>query len=141
MIMTNMTNTMYLCNLLSIVNYIYNIRTSKIRLLYGLWTIALIILLGFIFSIPNFDGMLASVFAIDLIMALDFVVNAKKTSTRGRIPIAITRLLGDLFAWIAYAQSTYVNVIGIIVLMLNLYYVSICLELDAQANKFKRKRR
>ena len=124
-----------------IILNIYNIRKNKNRLLYCLLIIAFTIVLRLIFVIPEVDGMLISVFAIDLIMAFDFVVNAKKISVHGKIPIAITKLLGDLFAWFAYSDSAYVNVIGIIVFLLNLYYLAKCFDLSARAYENKCKRR
>ena len=89
--------------------------------------------LYFVFRLPNIDGMLYSSYAIDLIMAADFIIEVKKTSRYGRIPIAICKLLGDFFAWLAYLQySRFVLLVGAFVLVLNLYYFACCLELKSK---------
>ena len=50
----------------------------------------------------------------------------------------VLRLLGDLFAWIANMQaSLFVKIIGIPVLLLNVFYVCCALELQAQTGKRK----
>lgn len=50
------------------------------------------------FRIPNVDGQRISVFAIDLIMAIEYVLCAKQIAPQGRISVGILKLLGDLFA-------------------------------------------
>lgn len=108
---------------------ILNIASMKRgRFLYLIVIAALSVILRWIFTIPSLDGMLLSVFAIDLLMACDYVVNAKKISKHGKIPIAITKFWGDFFAWLAYSEYMYVNIIGAVVFLLNLYYLAVCLD-------------
>lgn len=93
----------------------------------GLWVI---------FRLPNVDGMLISVFSIDLIMAAEYITRARSIAPHGRIPIAVTKLLGDLFAWLCYAQnSVFVAVTGFVVLLLNLFYLSYSLEHVSQRKR------
>lgn len=120
----------------------YNLRRISSRILYCLMTVAFAVFLRQIFLVPHVDGVLISVFAIDFIMAVDFLINARKISLNGKILIASTKLLGDFFAWLTYANaSLYVTVIGAIVFLINLYYIAICLDESAKNNKLKRVRR
>ena len=109
------------------------------RALYGAMTLALFISLWFVFSIPN--GMLVSVFLIDLIMAIEYVLTVKRISVRGKIPIATFRLLGDFFAWLCYWEySLFVAIVGAIVMLLNLFYLCYCLEESNRIKDLKRKK-
>ena len=90
-----------------------------------------------LFRTQVFNGKEATSFAIDVLMALEFVLCAKRVSPHGKIPIAITKLLGNLFAWLYYlCNSSFVAVVGLIVLLLNTLYLAICLE--EQAGKGRR---
>lgn len=70
------------------------------------------------------NGMLISSFIIDLIMAIDFVMYAYKGENKYNqlaIAFCITKLLGDLFAWIYYTKcGTHIFIIGLIVFILNI---------------------
>lgn len=100
----------------------------KKRLIYLALLITFTCLLYRVFQSASFDGMLISSFAIDAIMAIEYLVFTNKLSERGRVTIGITRLCGDIFAWIDNMQySTFVLIIGITVLVINLLYVSTCL--------------
>ncbi len=95
--------------------------------LYVALTILTLLVESIIFRLPN--GMLISSFVIDCIIALEFAIAAKKITTRGRIYIAIARLIGDASAWIGYCEdSTIVAFIGAAVLALNVYYLSFCIK-------------
>ncbi len=79
-------------------------------------------------------GMLISVFIIDLVMAVEYVLVAKRISPYGKIPIAITKLIGDFCAWLYYARyATLIAVIGLFVFILNLYYLYCCITERKQA--------
>lgn len=75
--------------------------------------------------------MLVTCFTIDLIMAVCFVcficrVNLNKPFMF--LLIGITKLFGDIFAWLEYKEySAIVNIFGIIVLVLNIIYIFIVL--------------
>lgn len=73
--------------------------------------------------------MLISVFAIDIIMALEYVWAVKRISPRGKVTIASMKLLGDAFAWLCYMKHTpFVFVTGLAVFVLNFYYLNRCLK-------------
>ncbi|MCD7859388.1 MAG: hypothetical protein LUH51_04350 [Firmicutes bacterium] len=95
-----------------------------------------------IFRLPNVDGMLISVFSIDIIMAAEYIARAGSVAPHGRIPIAVTKLLGDLFAWLCYARySVFVAAVGFVVLLLNLFYLSYSLEYVSQRMGERREKR
>ena len=89
-----------------------------------------------IFRIPNIDGQKISSFLLDLIMAVEYVLYAKRIAPQGRISVGVLMFLGDLFAWLAYMQnSVFVTVCGLIVLLLKLFYLAICLEQNSHNRK------
>ena len=103
--------------------------TFRKRLLYGSCVIASIVLIYGVFSVNSFDGMLISSFVIDIIMAIEYVVVIKRISPRLLILIGVCRTLGDLFAWISNLRhSSFVAVIGALVLLVNLFYI--CYAID-----------
>ena len=77
------------------------------------------------FRIPNVDGQRISVFAIDLIMAIEYVLCAKRIAPQGRISVGVSNMQSSLF----------VAVCGVIVLLLNLFYLAICLEQSSHSRK------
>lgn len=84
-----------------------------------------ILIFAYIFTLP--EGMLLSVFAIDLIMAVVFLVDRKKLSRKCKLPIAVTKLIGDAFAGMFYApQSVYVACMAMLVFCCNLVYTYLC---------------
>lgn len=123
---------------LDIFIVIHNVRfleKSK-RIKYLLFIAVLTFTLYGIFRIPNVDGERISVFSIDLIMAVEYVLCAKQIALQGKISIGVLKLLGDLFAWLANMQnSVFVAVCGLIVLLLNLFYLAICLEQNSHNRK------
>jgi len=111
---------------------------AKSKLIYTLSLIASTVLLLAVFTLPN--GTLISVFAIDLIMAIWFIVDQKRLSPKLMIPIAATKLLGDLFAGIYYANmSDFVLVAAIIVFICNLFYLCMCMESSGRVKTKSRK--
>lgn len=101
----------------------------KKRLIYISATAVCILILYFVFSAESINGMLVSSFIIDVIMALEFVAVFKKISYRGKLLIGAFRFLGDLFAWLEnMQQSKIVFAAGIIVLLLNSYYLLCCVK-------------
>ena len=76
------------------------------------------------------NGMLLSVFIIDVIMAVDFIVCAAKLQNANiyGIIIAVSKLIGDLFAWLFYrSQHPAVYYMGVAVLVCNSLYLVIVL--------------
>lgn len=101
-------------------------RSNKKRLLYAIAILLGAILHFYIFKYPG--GKLYSVFIIDLIMAICFLVERKKLSPELKGPIAVTKLIGDAFAGLCYApQSGLVAVIAIAVFVCNLCYLNQCI--------------
>ena len=133
---------------LDIVIYIQNVRyliiskKKNIRIvLYLLLLPGFIALFYMMFRLPGFNGQLIIAFVIDCIMAVEFLACVKKISSHGRIPIAITKLFGDLFAWFYYMKfSNFVVFIGVVVFLLNLLYLAFCLEENAALSKKKSRR-
>ena len=123
---------------LDIFIIIHNVRfleKSK-RIKYLLFIAVLTFAMYGMFRIPNVDGQRISVFAIDLIMAIEYVLCAKQIAPQGRISVGVLKLLGDLFAWLSNMQSSlFVAVCGVIVLLLNLFYLAICLEQSSHSRK------
>lgn len=73
--------------------------------------------------------MLVSCFIIDILMAVEFAVNIKRISPYGKLSIAVFKLFGDLFAWLYYMEfSVTVKLIGAVVLILNSFYLFICIR-------------
>lgn len=115
---------------------IRNLKSYKKAGGYVLFTAVMTIALWFIFRLTTVDGMLLSVFIIDLIMAVEYVVVAKKISNHSKVLIATIKLFGDLFAWLTNLHiELYVAIIGGIVLLMNLFYLSYCLELQKNNKK------
>ena len=82
---------------------------------------------GLWFLFVRYNGMLFSVFAIDLIMAVLFLVDRKRLSHELKIPIAVCKLTGDTFAGIFYApESRVVAVMAIMVFVCNVIYLVLC---------------
>lgn len=103
---------------------------------YLLFIAVFILVIYGVFRIPNVDGQRISVFAIDLIMAIEYLLCAKQIALQGRIYVGVLKLLGDLFAWLSNMQgSVFVAVCGLIVLLLNLFYLAICLEQSSHSRK------
>lgn len=99
----------------------------KCKALYAGAIYVAILALSYLFALPN--GMLISVFVIDLILALNYLTARKKLSDKQKLPIAVTKLLGDLFAGIYYAPKLpAVAVMTILVLICNLLYVYLCYQ-------------
>lgn len=108
--------------------------------IYSIAMILIGLLLAVLFRIPEWNGMLYTAFADDLIMAAEFVIAAKKIAPNCKVSIAVCKLFGDLFAWLFYCKnSMYVAVIGVIVLALNLFYLCLCVEVRDRAGKKVRK--
>lgn len=104
------------------------IKERKNKFLYLISIAVSAVAFRFIFKL-NY-GMLYSSFAIDLIMALLFLIQVKQMSFKMRIPIACTKLLGDLSALIYYAnQSKLVLATGVLVLVINISYLLISIHL------------
>lgn len=104
-----------------------------------------VISLFFIFKYVPF-GMLASCFTIDIIMATEWLLYLKDICLPKNVlllAIGVTKLLGDFFAWVQYKNELmFVNVIGIIVLIINVAFLGILLLLlqkKKQAAKGKKK--
>ena len=115
-----------------------SLKTVKQKVFYGIMIVTVTVALFYIFKIP--DGMLMSVFIIDLGMAIVFIVQARSLSYQLKIPIAITKLLGDVFAGILCGQdSIFIAVIAILVFLCNLFYLCYCIEEYDQASKKRKK--
>ena len=106
---------------------VFYLQSNYQRIIYILALTVCTVGLWYVFMIPA--GMLISVFVIDLIMAINFLIQRKKLSLKMKTPIAITKLLGDTFAGLYYApQSNLIGIIACVVFMCNICYLYLCLE-------------
>ena len=95
---------------------------ARDKIIFLLSLVLLIVILFVVFSYSK--GMLISVFVIDIIMAFVYVVDFKKMTPTLKIPIAIAKLFGDLFAGIYYGMDRpLIAAIAIGVLVLNFIYL------------------
>lgn len=126
---------------LDIMIFVLNLRNLKRhgkhrQYIYILYVIVAAATIYGMFKLPS--GMLISSYTLDLIMAIEYVVCSKEISVHGKLPIAIFKWLGDLFAWLFYCkQSIFVGIIGAAVFLLNLFYLAYCMEERSQAAKRK----
>ena len=85
--------------------------------------------IGFFIVFHKFRyGFAYSVYIIDLLMAICFLVDRKKLSPVLQITIAITRLLGDFFAGFVFRHLTFTVVIAILVFICNAVYLYLCIK-------------
>ncbi len=99
----------------------------KRKAIYLTAILIFVILLKYIFSLNN--GMLISVFVIDLIMAIVYLVQIKQMSPYLKIPVAATKLIGDLFAGLFYFKELkLVAVITVLVFICNSLYLFLCIK-------------
>ena len=100
---------------------------KKKKLLYLTVIFILSVLLKYIFDLSG--GMLISVFVIDLIMAIVYLFEFKQISRYLKIPIAVTKLIGDFFAGLFYCNELkLVAVIAVIVFICNSTYLFLCIR-------------
>lgn len=106
----------------------YNmINTQKNKMFYLVLTAITTLLLFIIFNL--YQGILISVFVIDLIMAIVFMIDFNKISLNYKVLIAILKLLGDFFAGLYYcSQSLIVAIIAVVVFIINSVYLSKCIK-------------
>ncbi len=101
--------------------------TNKQKFLYAGMLIITTFFIYIVFLLPN--GMLISVFAIDLIMAICYIVQAKEISPHFKISIAATKFTGDLFAGLlCFRDSAFVAIATCLIFFCNLFYLCFCLE-------------
>ncbi len=106
----------------------YNfLKDKKGKILYLTTIFVLSILLRYLFNLNS--GMLISVFVIDLIMAITYLFQFKQMSPYLKIPVAITKLIGDLFAGLYYYNELkLVAVIAVMVFICNSIYLLLCIR-------------
>lgn len=98
---------------------------TKQKIIYIISIVVLIWVQLMVFQLAQ--GMLISVFIIDLIMAICFCIDLRQISTKFKITIAITKLLGDMFAGLYYAsEGIFVTITAILVFLINIFYLSLC---------------
>ena len=101
--------------------------TNRGRMIYVASIVISTVLLMYVFTLPR--GMMISVFLIDLIMAVCYLLECKKLSPKLKTSIAVTKLLGDMFAGLCYARgSIFVAIVAGVVFVCNCYYLRLCIE-------------
>ena len=69
-------------------------------------------------------------------MAIEFVVLFETISRHLKLHIGVFRLIGDLFALIAfYHDSNWIFVLGLLVLIVNVLYIGLCVKSIIKQNK------
>ena len=123
---------------------LYILQNNKRRLFYAVLVAICFVVIYGIVSIPFVNGMLISSFAIDIIMAMEYFLTVGQLSSRGQLLIGLLRLFGDLFAWFGNMKfSSFVMIVGLLVLIVNFLYICCCLELQKRKvrGKYKKHRR
>lgn len=117
---------------------VFCLRKARTRLLYCAVTVCFFEILALIFLIP--EGMLFSSFIINLFIALGYIVHAKEISRHGKIWIAFFKWIGTCVASIYYLRySALVLIMGIVIFLLDLYYLSYCITESQSNNKVRKK--
>ena len=112
----------------------YFLDSIKKKILYSLAIIISVILFKYIFALKN--GMMISVFVIDLIMELCYLKEYKTISFHFKKSIAIFKFLGDFFAGIAGIKySKYYIIISILVCIINGIYIKLCFQEEKHITK------
>ena len=83
------------------------LRDVKKRVIMLIKTVCTLILFSFIFSKES--GMLLSSFVIDFTMAMVFVDQTMKLSPVLQLPIASTKLLGDVLSFCLYYATSFIS--------------------------------
>jgi len=93
----------------------------------------------FLYSFKHFDAaFLFSVYLIDVIMEIDFLVNRKQLSKKFMIPIASTKLLGDLFAGLTFGHIySFVWIFALLSFICNTIYLIQCIAEHSRAKNQK----
>ncbi len=106
----------------------HHLKTKKTKQLYLLAFVISFIIFFVILQSPY--GMLYSSFIIDLTMANGFIISRKRIHRYLKIHVAVAKLAGDICAWLCYRQGEdrlLIEIIGIIVLVLNISYLIYCI--------------
>lgn len=122
---------------LDIFIMIYNLMIIPLKkcIVYIFQIVVFAFLFKFLFQNEHYNLMLLSSFFIAAIMAIEYLVFAKKISHQLKMPIAVTSCLGNVFAWIGYfQQSVFVEIIGGVTIVLQLIYIAYCLEESSRIN-------
>lgn len=99
--------------------------STKQKVYYAASIYMTILILAYVFSLEN--GMLLSAFAIDLVLAIAFLLDRKKLSDKLKRWIAVTKLLGDGFAGLYYGpKQPVVAVLAVLILVCNVIYLFSC---------------
>lgn len=120
----------------AIVYFGFNyLKSTKHRIAYIASIYFVTFVFSYVFTLPN--GMMLSSFAIDLIMAVWFLLDRRKLSSQLKVSIAVTKLIGDAFAGLFYASmSAIVEVLAVMVFVCNSCYLYLCIR-EKYAHKSK----
>lgn len=110
---------------------------SKIKKIAYIASIVFFTVFNFIIFDKFEKGFAYSVYIIDLIMAVCYLIDRKKLSPIFKIPIAITKLLGDFFAGFVFKHYTFTVVIAVIVFVCNVIYLFLCIKDKVTCQKTK----
>lgn len=100
----------------------------KKKIIYVASIVLMTIVLLFSFEHYN-PAFLFTVYLIDVIMAVEFIVKCNSLSNHFKVTIAITKLLGDLFAGLTFSNTySFVLIFAITSFVCNCIYLILCLR-------------
>lgn len=117
-----------------VIAFLFLLRVRYSKKAKAAWIICLLFMIAVLWKVfRGSNGMLISVFAIDLLMAILFCLKLWRDRSGSILGlcIAVTKLIGDLAAWCVYSHNSFVYVTGIVVLICNiayLVYMYVCLR-------------
>lgn len=107
-----------------IVLNLHSIQTTKSKVFYCISIVASLSAFWMVFNLKNIDGKLISAYAIGLFMQLEYLIDIKRISSRGKTLIAITKLIGDFFALLCnYDYLTIIVVAAVLTLIVDSIYL------------------
>ena len=123
------------------LKYIYK-KAKKAIIYTAVYIIVTILFVQIAYEVFKFrNGMLFSSFVINLIMSVMFVVFEKQISEKGKVSIAVLKMLGTMCATLSAGKGfVFLEIIGLVIFLVDLFYVALCMERQA-VRKNKRGKR
>lgn len=105
-----------------------NSLSGRKRIIYVIGTFTSLGVFSFLFYI-NGHGLLFTAFFLDVIIAIDYLLHMNSISPILRIPIAVARLLGSIFAGCAYGfQFSYASAFACVSVFYNGMFLVKCIR-------------
>ncbi|MBQ3561710.1 MAG: hypothetical protein IJA06_07860 [Oscillospiraceae bacterium] len=115
---------------------LYFLSSLKKKILYCGSIVLMTII--FLFFFKQYESaFLFTVYLIDVVMAIEFIVSYNNLSKYFKVTIAVTKLLGDLFAGLTFSYAyTFVIFFAIISFICNCVYLFLCTRTRFKQKKF-----